>query len=42
MRLREPVANPAGAGPKAPACSGILRADTGGMTLRFVEGWPIS
>jgi hypothetical protein len=39
MRLHEPAA---GAGPKAPACYGLLRADTGGMMLRFVEGRPVS
>ena len=30
------------AGPKALACSGILRGDTGGMMLRFVAGRPVS
>jgi hypothetical protein len=28
--------------PKALACYGLLRADTGGMLLRFVEGRPVS
>jgi hypothetical protein len=40
MRLREPAA--AGGGPKALACYGIARADTGGMMLRFVAGRPVS
>jgi hypothetical protein len=42
MRLQEPAADAAGAGPKALACYGILRADTGGMMLRFVGGRPVS
>jgi hypothetical protein len=42
MRLREPAADDAGEGPKALACYGILRADTGGMMLRFVAGRPVS
>jgi hypothetical protein len=29
-------------GPQALACYGLLRADTGGMLLRFVEGRPVS
>lgn len=29
-------------GPQALACYGLLRADTGGMMLRFVEGRPVS
>ena len=28
--------------PKALACYGLLRADTGGMLLRFVDGRPVS
>jgi hypothetical protein len=28
--------------PKAPACYGLLRGDTGGMLLRFVRGRPVS
>jgi hypothetical protein len=28
--------------PKALACYGLLRGDTGGMLLRFVEGRPVS
>jgi hypothetical protein len=31
-----------GDGPKALACYGLLRADTGGMMLRFVAGRPVS
>jgi hypothetical protein len=42
MRLQEPTADAAGVGPKALACYGILRADTGGMMLRFVAGRPVS
>ena len=30
------------ADPKALACYGLLRADTGGMLLRFVDGRPVS
>jgi hypothetical protein len=41
MRLREPPAG-AASGPKALACYGLLRADTGGMMIRFVEGRPVS
>src|SRR4051794_34068834 len=37
MRLQEP---PSDADPKALACYGILRADTGGMMLRLVPGRP--
>jgi DDE superfamily endonuclease len=29
-------------GPKALACYGLLRGDTGGMMLRFVDGRPVS
>ena len=42
MRLHEPAADAAGEGPKALACYGILRGDTGGMMLRFVRGRPVS
>jgi DDE superfamily endonuclease len=31
-----------GGGPEALACYGLLRADTGAMLLRFVEGRPVS
>ena len=41
MRLHEPAAGAAG-GPKALACYGLLRADTGAMMLRLVEGRPVS
>lgn len=42
LRLQELTAGPADADPKALACYGLLRADTGGMLLRFVEGRPVS
>jgi hypothetical protein len=42
MRLHEPPADPADRAPKALACYGILRGDTGGMMLRFVAGRPVS
>ncbi len=42
MRLHEPGAEATDAGPKALACYGLLRADTGGMMLRFVAGRPVS
>jgi hypothetical protein len=42
LRLHE-LARPAGdADPKALACYGLLRADTGAMLLRFVAGRPVS
>jgi DDE superfamily endonuclease len=34
--------NARGGGPEALACYGLLRADTGGMLLRFVDGRPVS
>ena len=34
--------NERGNGKEALACYGLLRADTGGMLLRFVEGRPVS
>ena len=42
MRLHEPSADPADPGPKALACYGLLRADTGRMMIRFVTGRPVS
>ena len=42
MRLQEPSADGGDVGPKALACYGILRGDTGAMMLRFVEGRPVS
>ena len=42
MRLHETAADPADRDPKALACYGILRGDTGGMLLRFVAGRPVS
>jgi transposase len=42
MRLREPPADASDHDPKALACYGLLRGDTGGMMLRFVEGRPVS
>jgi hypothetical protein len=41
-RMHEPAAGAGDAGPKALACYGILRADTGAMMLRFVAGRPVS
>jgi DDE superfamily endonuclease len=41
-RLHEPPADAEDRDPKALACYGLLRADTGGMMLRFVEGRPVS
>jgi hypothetical protein len=40
--MHQPEAEAAGAGPKALACHGLLRCDTGGMMLRFVDGRPVS
>ena len=34
--------NERGGGPEALACYGLLRGDTGGMMLRFVQGRPVS
>lgn len=42
MRLQEPVADATDQDPKALACYGLLRGDTGGMLLRFVDGRPVS
>jgi hypothetical protein len=42
LRLHEVTAEADDADPKALACYGLLRADTGGMMLRFVEGRPVS
>lgn len=42
VRLHEPPADAEDREPKALACYGLLRADTGGMMLRFVEGRPVS
>jgi hypothetical protein len=42
MRLQEPVADATDHDPKALACYGLLRGDTGGMLLRFVDGRPVS
>ena len=42
MRLHEPAADTADRDPKALACYGLLRGDTGGMMLRFVQGRPVS
>ena len=41
MRMHEPAAYADGE-PKALACYGLLRGDTGGMMLRFVEGCLVS
>src|SRR4051812_42300494 len=42
MRLHEPAAEDVGPEAKAVAWYGLLRADTGGMMLRFVQGRPVS
>ena len=42
MRLYEPPADAEDRDPKALACYGLLRADTGEMLLRFVDGRPVS
>ena len=41
-RLQELALAPADADPKALACYGLLRADTGGMMPRFADGRPVS
>ena len=40
--MHEPGAEAREAGPKALACYGLLRADDGGMMVRFVDGRPVS
>ena len=42
LRLHERPASPGDGDPKALACYGLLRGDTGGMLLRFVRGRPVS
>lgn len=42
LRLAEHAADKADPDPKAVACYGLLRRDTGGMMLRFVQGRPVS
>jgi DDE superfamily endonuclease len=42
MRLRQLEADKGDPDPKALACYGLLRADTGGMMIRFVAGRPVS
>ncbi len=42
MRLHEAAPDADDPDPKALACYGLLRGDTGGMMLRFVEGRPVS
>src|SRR4051794_41639398 len=42
VRMRELEADKEDPDPKALACYGLLRGDTGGMLLRFVEGRPVS
>ena len=41
-RLQELALAPADGDPKALACYGLLRTDTAGMMLRFVDGRPVS
>ena len=42
LRLHEVAPDAGDTDPKALACYGLLRGDTGGMLLRFVEGRPVS
>jgi hypothetical protein len=42
LRLEANPRDPKGGGPEALACYGVLRADTGGMMLRFCDGRPVS
>jgi hypothetical protein len=42
LRLQELAVGRGDPDPKALACYGLLRADTGGMLLRFVDGRPVS
>jgi hypothetical protein len=42
MRLRQGEADKVDPDPKALACYGLLRADTGRMMIRFVAGRPVS
>jgi hypothetical protein len=42
LRLHEVPPDADDPDPKALACYGLLRADTGGMMLRFVQGRPVS
>jgi hypothetical protein len=42
LRLVEQEAHKSDPDPKALACYGLLRADTGQMLLRFVQGRPVS
>jgi hypothetical protein len=42
MRLQQPKADKGDPDPKALACYGLLRTDTGRMMVRFVEGRPVS
>jgi hypothetical protein len=42
LRLPELAVGRGDPGPRALACYGLLRADTGGMMLRFVDGRPVS
>jgi hypothetical protein len=42
MRLRQLESDKNDPEPKALACYGLLRADTGGMMVRFVAGRPVS
>ncbi|MBY0461286.1 MAG: transposase [Gemmataceae bacterium] len=42
LRLGANARDPKGGGPEAVACYGVLRADTGGMLIRFCAGRPVS
>ena len=42
LRLVQPEQDKADPEPKALSCYGLLRADTGEMLVRFVDGRPVS
>lgn len=42
LRLHQNPRPAKGEGPQAVACYGVLRLDTGGVLLRFVDGRPVS
>ncbi len=42
LRLRQLAKTPEDPDPKALCCNGLLRADTGQLLVRFVDGRPVS